>query len=112
MQRLNRPRPDIRICRNGRIDIHKRAAARMGLDADSRISFFADEEQNLYIRQDKDGLHSMAARGKALFRYHSAETARAILSLPDVPAGMDKACFRIGDPDDGRTFPVITRMVL
>ena len=112
MQRLNRPRPDIRICRNGRIDIHKRAATRMGLDADSRISFFIDKEQNLYIRQDKDGLHSMATRGKILFRYHSAETARAILSLPDVPAGTDKVRFRIGEPDDGRTFPVITRMML
>lgn len=112
MQRLNRPRPDILICRSGRIDIHKRAAGRMGLDADSRISFFMDEEQNLYIRQDKDGLHSMSVRGEILFRYQSVETARAILSLPDVPPDTDKVRFRIGEPDDGRTFPVITRMML
>lgn len=112
MQQLNRPKPDIKVYRSGQIDVRSAATRRMRLDKCRNISFYVDEESNLYIRRDETGLRPTSIHGKHLYRYFSASTARGILSLPDIPKGLEVAGFRLGEPDDGVTFPVITRRVL
>lgn len=112
MHRLNRPKPDIRVFRSGNIILLSDASRKMGLDAETRISFFTDDEGELFIRKDGEGLRPCRSNEGMRFKYHSAETARQILSLPDIPEGTNYAGFRIGEPDDGESFPVITRRIL
>lgn len=112
MQKLNKPKPDITIYKTGQIDIYSKASERMNLKKGTRVSFFIDFENNLFIRVDEEGIKPSSLHGRKMMRYHSAQIARIILSLPDVPEGLDKAKFRIGEPDDGVSFPVITRRVL
>ena len=113
MQRLNRPKPDIRVWRSGRIDILTKAARRMGLSKESYLSFLLDEEGNLYLRRDPaEGLRPTSVHGNSYLRFWSAATTRRILLLPDVPQDAQSAAFRIGEPEDGQTFPVITRRLL
>lgn len=113
LQRLNPVKADIIVHRSGHIDIRSAASRRMGLDGDSRVSFFVDGEQNLYIGKDPAGLRAAAFSGCAFLRFSSAVTARRILSLPDVPRGLARAGFRIGEPEEGEAlFPVITRRAI
>lgn len=112
MYRLNRPRPDIVFRRSGQIDIRLEASRRMCLTPGSRVSFFLDGEGDLYVRRDADGLRPVEMGGKHSFRFHCKQVTDAVLCLPDVPSGLDRAAFRIGQPDDGANFPVITRRLL
>ncbi len=115
LQRLNPVKADIVVHRSGRIDIRSGASLRMGLDGDSRVSFFVDGEQNLYIGKDPGGLRPVSRHGSSFFRFYSAVTARRILALPDVPRGLARAGFRIGEPEPGgvgEMFPVITRRAI
>lgn len=113
MQQINHPKPDIKIYRSGQIDIYTKASRRMHLDRDSTISFFIDKENNLYIKRvQEDGLHPTSVHGANYLRFYSADTVKRILSLPDIPEGIVHAGFRIGEPEDGDSFPIITRRVL
>lgn len=115
MQRLNPQKADITVSRTGRIDIRSDASHRMGLGSGCRISFFIDGEQNLYLCKDPGGLRPTSRHGSSFFRFYSAVTARRILALPDVPRGLERAGFRIGEPEVGvvgEMFPVITRRVI
>lgn len=115
MQRLNPQKADITVSSTGRIDIRSDASLRMGLDRDSRISFFLDGEQNLYLCKDPGGLRPVSRHGSSFFRFYSAVTARKILNLPDIPSGLTRAGFRIGEPELGEVgemFPIITRRVI
>lgn len=112
MYRLNQPKPDIRFNRNGIIYIIDQAAQRMNIGPLSRVSFYVDQEQNLFIRPDTDGLRPIISRGKKTLRIYSKQVTDAVLSLPDLPQGLEKAAFRIGTSDDGINYPVITRRLL
>ena len=112
MQRLNPHKPDIRFQRSGRIDINTKAVRRMGLTPGSRVSFFLDRDSNLYVRPDADGLRPIATTGKTSLRFYCKQVTDAVFCLPDVPVGLERAAFRIGQPDDGTDFPVITRRLL
>ena len=115
MQRLNPVKVDIVVHRSGHIDIRSAASRRMGLDGNSRVSFFVDDEQNLYIGKDPAGLRAASFRNSAYLRFCSVVAARRILELPDVPRGLVRAGFRIGEPEEGgvrEMFPVITRRVI
>ena len=112
MYRLNQPKPDIRFNRNGRIDIIAQVAQRMNLGQQNRVSFYVDQEYNLFVRPDTDGLSPIIARGKKSLRIYSKQVTDAVLSLPDLPQGLEKAAFRIGTSDDGINYPVITRRLL
>lgn len=112
LQRLNPPKPDIRFHRSGRIDLCAQAVCRMGLDTGSHVSFYLDRESNLYVRPDADGLRPIATRKRACLRFYCKQVTDAVFCLPDVPAGLERAAFRIGQPDDGADFPVITRRLL
>ena len=112
MQRLNLSKPDIRFQRCGRIDINTKAARRMGLGPGSRVSFFLDRYSNLYVRPDNDGLRPIATKGRNCLRFYCKLVTDAVFCLPDVPAGLERAAFRIGQPEDGTNYPVITRRLL
>ena len=115
MHRLNPPRPDIRFHRSGQIDISTKASRRMGLSPDSRVSFYLDREANLYVRPDADGLRPAVMKGKTgktSLRFHCKQVTDAVFRLPDLPGGLSLAAFRIGQPEDGTNYPVITRRLL
>ncbi len=113
MQQINRIKPDIKIQYSGQIDISTKTARRMKLDRHCMISFFLDKEDNLYVKRVNDGgLRPTSVHGSNHLRFHSAGTVKRILSLPDIPKGVKNAGFRIGEPDDGNSFPVITRKML
>lgn len=112
MHRLNPIKADIKFSYNGQIDICPNASRRMQLDANSRISFYLDDDSNLYVKKDENGLSPTSQRCKKSFRFYSAETARQILRLPDVPEGAERVGFRIGEPETGGLFPIITRTPL
>lgn len=112
MQRLNPPQPDIRFHRSGRIDLCAKAVRRMGLGPGSRVSFFLDRDSNLYVRPDADGLRPIATKGRNCLRFYCKQVTDAVFCLPDVPAGLERAAFRIGQPEEGADFPVITRRLL
>lgn len=71
-----------------------------------------DGENNLYVCKDRNGLKPTIQHGRKSCRLYSAITARRILSLPDVPECLQEAAFRVGEPEEGGMFPVITRIVL
>lgn len=112
MHRLNPIKADIKFFYNGRIDIRAHASRRMQLDANSRISFFLDNENNLYVKKDENGLNPASPHGRNTRRFYSADTARQVLRLPDVPQGTDSVGFRIGEPEADGLFPIITRIPL
>lgn len=109
---MNPIKADIRFSYNGRIDIRARAVRRMQLDAGSRISFYLDDEQNLFVKKEKNGLAPSSPRGGKALRFYSADAARQVLRLPDVPRGTERVGFRIGEPEEEGLFPIITRMPL
>jgi len=111
MHRLNKQKPDIKVYRSGTINLLTSAVKKMNLDKETHLSFFVDEENNLYIRKEDVGLRLSSVKGKIL-RFNSIETTNHILALPDIPEGIEKAGFRIGESDDGINFPVITRRIL
>ena len=112
MYRLNQPKPDIRFNRNGRIDIIDQVVQRMNLGHQNRVSFYVDQEHNLFVRPDTNGLRPIISRGNKSLRFYSKQVTDAVLSLPDLPQGLEKAAFRIGTSDDGINYPVITRRLL
>ena len=112
MQQINRYKPDIRIYCNGLIEIFTSAARRIGLSGNSQISFYIDEDCNTYLRKVDEGMKPSSVHGACFLRFHSIETVRLILGLPDIPKGITHAGFRIGEPDDGTNFPIITRRIL
>ena len=112
MHRLNPIKVDIKFFYNGRIDIRANASRRMQLDANSRISFYLDNDNNLYVKKEKNGLKPASPHGRNTFRFYSADTTRQVLRLPDVPKGIDRVGFRIGEPEAEGLFPIITRMPL
>ena len=112
MQRLNPHKPDICFQRCGRIDLCAKAVRRMGLAPGSRVSFFLDRDSNLYVRPDADGLRPIATTGKTSLRFHCKQVTDAVFRLPDLPGGLSLAAFRIGQPEDGTNYPVITRRLL
>ena len=100
----------MQVHRSGLIEILSGAARRMGLERGRcRVSFLEDGEGDVFVRLDGDGLRPCSTVGASLYRYFSARTARRILALSAVPPDVSKAGFRIGEPDDGKTFPIITR---
>lgn len=111
MYRLNKQKPDIKVYRSGSINLLTSAVKKMGLNKDTCLSFFVDEDNNLYIRKEDAGLHLSCVKGRIL-RFNSVDTTNHILSLPDIPEGTEKAGFRIGESEDGINFPVITRRIL
>lgn len=111
MHRLNKQKADIKVYSSGSINLHSNAVKKMGLDKSTRLSFFIDDEGDLYIRKEEHGLPLSQVKGN-LLRVNSVETVRHILQLPDVPQGTEKAGFRIGESDDGINYPVITRRIL
>lgn len=113
MHRLNPIDPDISFSiRKGTIDIRHRAATRMGLTRETRISFFLDDEGNLYLKKDATGLHPSAPVGRRHLRFYSRETVRRVFALPDIDGGLPTARFRIGTEEGDGLFPVITRRPL
>lgn len=110
MQQINKPHPDIRFHRNGLIEIRARGVQKMRLSLCPNVSFFINEESDLYIVPDKDGIKPTDNK-TSFYRYRSKDVCRQVLSLPDVPGGLDKAAFRIGEEENGY-FPVITRRTL
>lgn len=113
MQQINHPKPDLKVYRSGQIDIYTKSARKMHLDKNSQISFFIDQDNNLYIKRvHSEGLRPTSVHGSNYLRFYSAGTVKKILSLPDIPGGIVHAGFRIGEPDDGESFPVITRRIL
>lgn len=112
LHRLNPYKSDMAVHHSGRIILRSGLCERMGLDKDSRVSFYVDNENNLYVCKDKNGLKPTMQHGRRYCRLYSAETARKILSLPDVPECLQEAAFRVGEPEEGSMFPVITRIVL
>ena len=79
MYRLNQPKPDIRFNRNGRIDIIDQVVQRMNLGHQNRVSFYVDQEHNLFIRPDTDGLRPSISRGN---KCHHPEAALTPKRLP------------------------------
>lgn len=114
MQQINRPKPDIKIYSTGQIDILTKAARRLQINKESGISFLIDDSGNLYLRKASpgEGLRPTSIHGANFFRFYSAETARQILSLTDIPKGIKRAGFRLGEPEDEISYPVITRRIL
>lgn len=112
MYRLNRPKADIRFYRDGKIVITAKAIQRLNLEHQSRISFYLDQENNLFIRPDSDGLRTLVKRGRNTLQIYSKQVTDAVLSLPDLPQGLERAAFRIGTSEDGTNYPVITRIPL
>lgn len=112
MQQISHIRPDIRIYCNGLIEIFTAAARRIGLSRESQILFYVDNDNNAYIRKVDEGIKPTSVHGSCFLRFHSITTVKQILSLPDIPKGITHAGFRIGQPEDGASFPIITRRVL
>lgn len=110
MQQLNKPRPDIRFHRDGLIELFSSASQKLSLEKEFAISFVIDNENNLYIKKDpQEGLSPSSVTGRFI-RYKSAKVAQKVLSLPDVPTGLSKAAFRIGEIENN-LYPIITRKV-
>ena len=82
----------------------------MHLSLCSNISFFFNEEKDLYVSPDINGIKP-AGNKASFYRYRSKDVCRQVMSLPDVPAELDKAAFRIGEEENGY-FPIITRRLL
>lgn len=110
MQQINKPHPDIRFYRSGLIEVRARGVQEMRLSICPNLSFFVNEENDLYVVPDKDGIKP-ADNKTSFYRYRDKDVCRRVLSLPDIPAGLEKAAFRIGK-EEGGYFPVITRRVL
>lgn len=110
MQQINRPRPDIKFQLCGMIEIRTHAAKKMKLEKDSALSFFIDNENNVYIKKDEEGIKPSSSNGYFM-RYRSSEVCKKILSLPDVPVGTKEASFRLGE-EENNLFPIITRRIL
>lgn len=110
MQQLNKPRPDIRFHQDGLIELLSSASRKLSLEKEVSISFVIDSENNLYIKKDpKEGLLPSSAKGRFI-RYKSVKVTQKVFSLPDVPTGLTKAAFRIGEIENN-LYPIITRKV-
>lgn len=114
MRQISHPKPDIKIYRSGQIDILTKAARRLQIDKESGIAFLIDDNGDLYLRKTSqdEGLRPTSIHGANFFRFYSADTARQILSLSDIPKGIAQAGFRLGEPEDEISYPVITRRIL
>jgi hypothetical protein len=107
---INSPKPEIRFHASGLIDVSAVVFRKLNLSGDKKISFVFDEENNLHIRKDSEGISPSSARGNFL-RYHSVEVTKAVLSHPDVPCGLNRVAFRTGQVEND-LLPVITRRII
>lgn len=111
MQQINRPHPDIRFHQDGLIELFSSASQKLSLEKELTISFVVDNENNLYIKKDQEeGLSPSSVSGRFI-RYKSAKVTQKVLSLPDIPIGLSKAAFRIGEKE-GDLYPIITRKII
>jgi len=110
MRRINKVKGDITFRDGGMIEIRASGVKKIKLSSSSKISFFIDSENNLYIKKDSEGMPPYDTKGN-YYRFQSVNVCRRVLNLPDIPEGLDKASFRIGD-EENKSFPVITRILL
>lgn len=112
MQQINSVKPDIKISSKGIIELYSGAVKRLGLEEERNISFFIDDDKNMYIRKDSDGLSPSAIIGKNHLRFYSIAVVRTIRNLPDVNSKSKTLLFRIGETEDNIHYPIITRKPL
>lgn len=111
MQQINQPRPDICFYKDGLIELFASGYIKLRLLEATPLSFFIDNENNLYIYKDnEDGIVPSSFVGR-FTRYKSATVTRQVFTLPDIPSGFIKVSFRIGEEENGM-FPVITRKII
>jgi hypothetical protein len=110
MQQINKPNPDIRFRKDGLIEIRKRGVDKMRLFSCPNLSFFINEDNDLYAKPDENGIKPFDNK-KSFWRYRSKDVCRKVLSLPDIPIGTQRASFRIGEEENGY-YPIITRIIL
>lgn len=112
MQQVVNRKPDIKVSKSGKIELYYRAAKKMEIDDSSMIIFFIGEDGELYVRKVAEGgLKKQSKRGLSHYKYRDRETAKIILSHPDIPDDVKEVGFRLGETDDGSVFPVITRRI-
>lgn len=106
-------KPHIRFHKSGLIEVLSPAAKIIGLCNYDSISFVIDDNGNLYIQKDPDGIRPFSVKGNH-YRFHCSNVTNNVYRLPDIK-GKDlfkpSLSFRLGATENERT-PIITRRII
>lgn len=114
MRKITRKlKPHIRFHVSGLIEILSEASEHLGLRENPSISFVIDNDGNLFLKKDPEGVRPSAIKGRH-YRYCAISVTKEVFNLPDVDKNDSKTLsFRLGSSkEEGGLIPVITRRSL
>lgn len=106
-------KPHIRFHKSGLIEILSPAAKIIGLRNNDFISFVIDDNENLYIQKDPEGIRPFSVKGNH-YRFHCSNVTNNVYKLPDIKGKeifKSSLSFRLGVTENGMT-PIITRRII